>query len=267
MQLPNHNLQRVFHQAFTALDIANPLPSFDDITPAVHAKAAMQAQDSVVAGVRRNGFLVGFVEADGLGDGPCGDFARPFDEPLVVDETMSLAPLVLRLNDQPRLFVASLGQVVAMVSRTDFQKPAARMWLFGMVTLLEMRFSRIIERFCPADDWKQYLSEGRLQKAQALLDERARCNQRVALADCLQFSDKATIIARKEQLRSRTRFSSRRQLESVAKQLEKLRNNLAHSQDIVAENWEMIVALSENMESVLNEPGGMNQPLSQPVDP
>ena len=90
-----------------------------------------------------------------------------------------------------------------------------------------------------------------------MLAERTRRNQKLTLKDCLQFSDKAQIIARSEQLRSRTRFTSKRQLEDVAKRLEKLRNNLAHSQDIITEDWDTIVALSENLDSVLNEPPGM----------
>ncbi len=77
------------------------------------------------------------------------------------------------------------------------------------------------------------------------------------MADCLQFSDKAQIIARNEQLRTMTRFESRRQVEEIGKRLEKLRNNLAHSQDIIVDDWHTIVLLSENLDSVLNGPAGL----------
>jgi hypothetical protein len=131
------------------------------------------------------------------------------------------------------------------------------MWLFGMVTLIEMRFSRLIERFCPDDTWKQFLSAGRIEKAEQLLEERARRNQDLTLLDCIQLSDKAQIVARNGQLREMTRFQSRRQVEEAAKLLEKLRNNLAHSQDIITGDWEAIVALSENLDSVLDGPPGL----------
>jgi hypothetical protein len=36
--------------------------------------------------------------------------------------------------------------------------------------------------------------------------------------------------------------------------LEKLRNNLAHSQDIIAGDWDTIVALAENVASILDGP-------------
>lgn len=42
--------------------------------------------------------------------------------------------------------------------------------------------------------------------------------------------------------------------EKVVKQLERLRNNLAHSQGIIEENWEAIVLLAETMDRVLTVP-------------
>jgi hypothetical protein len=125
------------------------------------------------------------------------------------------------------------------------------MWLFGMVTLLEMRLSNMIERTCPGDEWRQFLSDSRIRKAESLLAERQRRNQDLDLLDCLQFSDKGQIVARNRQLLEATQFSSRRSLEDVIKRLESLRNNLAHAQDIVTTDWKTIVELSENLEQIL----------------
>jgi hypothetical protein len=119
------------------------------------------------------------------------------------------------------------------------------MWLFGIVTLVEMRFAELIERHCPADGWKKYLSEARLQKAESLLAERGRRNQTVQLFDRLQLSDKGQIIARNEEVRRRTVFASRSQAEEVVKRLEQLRNNLAHAQDILTSDWNTIIQLCE----------------------
>jgi len=97
-----------------------------------------------------------------------------------------------------------------------------------------------------ADGWKQYLSEARLEKAQALLAERSRRDQTLRLLDCLQFSDKGQIIARNEEIRKLTIFPSRRQAEEAIKKLEQLRNNLAHAQDILtSDSGGTIVQLCE----------------------
>jgi hypothetical protein len=119
------------------------------------------------------------------------------------------------------------------------------MWVFGIVTLIEIRCMELIERHCPADTWKKYVSEGRLQKAQALLDERSRRYQTVRLIDCLQFSDKGQIIARHEEIRQQTMFTSRRQAEDATKKLELLRNNIAHAQDISKDDLATIVQLCD----------------------
>jgi hypothetical protein len=121
------------------------------------------------------------------------------------------------------------------------------MWLFGIVTLIEMRFTELIERHCPGEAWQSYLSEGRLEKARRLLAERRRRMQSLTLMDCLQFSDKGQIIARNEEVRRLTVFGSRRRAEEAVKELEQLRNNLAHAQDILSTDWETIIQMCEFM--------------------
>jgi len=136
--------------------------------------------------------------------------------------------------------------------------------LFGMITLLEMRISRLIEVMCPNETWKAYLSEGRLEKAQSLLEERRGRNQSLGLLDCLQISDKGQIIARNEDIRRLTKMKSRRQTEQTVKMLESLRNTLAHSQDIIACDWETIVALCGDLERVIGGTEQVQQALGGP---
>lgn len=220
-----------------------------------------------VVGVRENGIIVGYLDQDELEEGTCGQFTRPFDDAHVIVDAAPLSEVVLALRETPRLFVNLLGRVGGIVTRSDLQKPPVRMWLFGMVTLVEMRFTRLIELKCPDEDWRQFLSAGRLEKASGLLEERARRNQQIDLLDCLQFSDKGQIIARCERIRNLTQFTSKRQIEQVFKSLERLRNNLAHSQDIVTGDWDIIVQLSENLDRVLEGPPGLRADRSETPAP
>jgi hypothetical protein len=71
------------------------------------------------------------------------------------------------LNHTPFVLINLLRNVGGIITRDDVQKPPVRMWLFGIVTLVEMRFAELIERHCPTAGWTKYLSEGRLQKAHA----------------------------------------------------------------------------------------------------
>ena len=180
------------------------------------------------------------------------EHVRPFDESLLISDSAPLENVVFGLAKSPRLFVRVLGIVGGIITMSDLQKPQVRMWLFGLVTLIEMRISRLIDQMCPGDSWKQYVSESRLQKADALLEERRRRNQSLELVDCLQFSDKGQIVARNEEIRNLTRFTSRRQVEEAIKALESLRNNLAHSQDILSCDWTTIVMLCQDLEGVIS---------------
>ena len=252
-----HSLRRVFQTAFTVHDIAEPLVSFDDSTATQEIRKYLESNQLEIVGVRKGGRVEGYLELAELGSGECGKYMKSFDETRIILDSAPLVDLVLRLKECRRLFVSLLGSVGGIVSRSDFHKPPVRMWLFGMVTLIEMRFTRLIEQQCPSESWQPFLSAARVEKARRLLEERTRRNQDLALLDCLQLSDKAQIVARNQDLRELTRFRSRRQMEEATKMLERLRNNLTHSQDIVDSDWETIVSLAENLDRVLEGPPGL----------
>jgi hypothetical protein len=239
------SIKRVFTENFTVRDVAESLASFDSQALAKDVHAFMKVRDFDVVGIRHEGQIVGFVDKDSLGDGTCGQYLRPIDGAIVRNDSDPLLAVLMALNRAPFLFVSMLGSVCGIITTADMQKPPVRMWLFGIVTLIEMRCTELIDRNCPADSWKSYLSEARLQKAEALLAERSRRNQTLQLFDCLQFSDKGQIVARNEVIRKFTVFPSRQQAEEAIKRLEQLRNNLAHAQDILTSDWDTIIQLCE----------------------
>ena len=247
------SVRRIFTEGFRVGDIAEPLVSFDESASVDTVAAFMDEAGFDAVGVRRRGRIAGFVERARLGSGVFGDFAIAFDGQSSVSESAPLSSVATILSRQPRVFVTAFGDVAGIVTREDLEKPPVRMWLFGVVTLIEMRYARLIEETCPGDSWRQYLSEGRIAKAESLLSERRRRQQSVALLDCLQLSDKGQIVARNEQIRRQTIFTSRSQAEEGIKMLESLRNNLAHAQEIVASNWDAIERLAQHLDEALNE--------------
>ena len=240
---------RLFAEGFRAADIAEPLASFDAETAADLVARHMDDKGFDIVGVRRDGLVAGFVEREQLSAGQCGTAIKEFSEEL--PDAAPLLDVVRVLADGPRVFVSMFGRVAGIVTRDDMQKPAVRMWLFGMVTMVELRYTRLIEEMCPDETWRQYLSEGRLKKAADFMAERRRRNRPAELLDCLQLSDKGQIVARDERLRNRTVFASRRQVEEAIGRLEGLRNNLAHAQDIVSCDWDAIVQLSAHLDRLL----------------
>lgn len=64
-------------------------------------------------------------------------------------------------------------------------------------------------------------------------------------------------MARNEEIRRLTMFESRRKVEQAFKEFERLGNNLAHAQDIIASDWKTIVQLTEYLELVIEGPPGL----------
>ena len=248
------SLLRVFTGGFSAAQIAEPLRSFEASTPAREIADLMRQRGLGVVGLRHEGLVTCFFEIPEEPEGACSDHHRPFDDALVLPDSAPLDEVIQALDREPRVFVRGFWQIAGVITRYDLQKAPVRMWLFGMLTLIEMRMTGQIEEFYPGESWSEYLSSARMEGARQLLAERQRRNQDLKVLDCLQFSDKAQIFARSKELRATTRFTSRKQLERVAKLLQRLRNNLAHSQDIITTDWEAIVDLSTNMRQILSPP-------------
>src|SRR5512138_863920 len=71
-------LRRVFLDAFVALDVAEPLCSFDAARAAPEVRAILEARAFDRAGVRVDGLVRGYAERADLRAGRLGDHLRPF---------------------------------------------------------------------------------------------------------------------------------------------------------------------------------------------
>ncbi len=142
-------------------------------------------------------------------------------------------------------------QVWGIITRGDLQKAPVRMWLFGLISLLEMNFLRLIRLKFLEDSWKSLLKSTRLKHAQYILDDRRRRNEAIDLADCLEFGDKARILSKTEAIRSALGVPSEKEMSQLLQKLENLRNELAHSQDIITGKWPEVVELAEAAEELL----------------
>jgi len=161
-------------------------------------------------------------------------------------------------------YVGHDGVAEGRIRRQDVQKPVARTWLFGMITMFELYLTREIRTLWPDGSWTSHLTPSRLQAAENLRSERARRGQACELLDCLQISDKGAIVLRNPAQLAAFGFGSRRSGELVIKELQSLRNNLAHAQDIVSNDWPQIVRLARRLESiVLDRPEGPDHDLEK----
>ncbi len=257
--------RRLFEHAFRVSDIAESLVSFDSDQPAAEVLRLMERRVFALAGIRSGGHVVGFVRIEDVKDtdAPCGRYQRAFESGDIIGDEAPLNELVTRLAATPRLFVTAFGRVNGIVTLTDLQRPPVRMWLFGLITIIEMSFTDMILEQWPNDEWSELLSEGRLEKTRALHSERCRRREdsSIRLVDCLQFSDKGQILMKDKSARETLGFESKASGDRAVQRVEALRNSLAHAQDILTDGWETIVALTKNIDDILDtEPGVPHRP-------
>jgi len=244
-------MRRLFTEDFNAADVAEPLLSFDAERDAADVGDVMKKVGVAVAGVRFDGMVKGYVRIGDLEKGPLGESVRSFAAGEVIPYTAGFHDVLQALAIFETVFVTSTGAVTALIDRLDLQSPPVRMWLFGLITILDASVTRELEARFPDGAWTGELSAGRLVKARALLEERQRRNQQAHLIDCLQLSDKAGILVRQPELRAEWGFESKRQADRQIADLQSLRNNLAHGQDILTYDWHMILELGQRLDRIL----------------
>ena len=237
----------IFTQALVAEDIAEPLPSFDGIQQAELVAKVAQQCDYPVIGLRASGHIEGYALREDLTHGLCLAHLRHFSHSQLLDRRASLTEVVQALTRHDYCFVRLLDQVVGVIGRAQMQLPPVRMWLFGIITSYEMNLTEMI-RMMPVEAWRGSLSAGRLEKAEQLRQARLAIGQHVSLFDCLQLSDKLHIMAADTQLLQQFGFDSKGKAQRVAQDIESLRNNLAHSQDIVTHDWVQIARLARRID-------------------
>lgn len=248
---PGAALRRTFREAFTAENVAEPLVSYDFDQPAEAVALLMAARDFDVAGVRFGGVVGGWVHRADLDRGRLDDHVHDLGHDQVVSARLPLAELVPRLADREFLFVSAFGAVGGIVTRADLQKAPMRMWLFGVLTLIEAQLEREIRSRFPDETWTGLLSERRVTNARRLQTERRRRNELLDLVDCLSFGDKGWILSKVPEVLERVEIPSRRVARERIKELEQLRNRLAHGHDVVSADLPVMARLALRLERTL----------------
>ena len=247
------DLTQIYTAAITVRHIAEPLASFDaDYSPG-KALRFMERKGYDVVGVRERGLVAGYARRDDLGQGDLGAHLVAFESDQLLDQTSPLLDAIAILSEQPRAFIRILGPVAGIVTPGDLQKIPLRMWLYGLISLIEMQLLRIIRELHVGDSWHTVISPARLGKAKDICEDRIRENRAIDLVDCLELCDKYTIVLRTEDLADRLGFSSKRQAESWFSRLGDLRDDLAHAQDLGYRGPGHLLELASKAETVLEQ--------------
>ena len=242
------HFKRQYNDIFSAKDIAEPLLSFDVTISAEKISRTLKEHYQQVATVLVDGKVTGYTTLPLLDESGIFEIPkRNFSSDQVLSGDAGFAEVIHVLTRHDYCFVRLLGQVHGVISRDDINKPYVRMWLFGIITLTELRITELIKVHFNNDEWHDLIPEARLKLAKNLQQERRQINQHCELVDCLQLADKGLLLIKDTDLLSRLDFSSKSAAKKVLKQFQSLRNNLAHAQNISTHDWVQIARLSIRM--------------------
>ena len=244
-------LRDLFMFGITASSINEPLQSciYEDDAISILNKMDQLYFNTMGIKKSKDEPVIGYINSSELTEGKCGSFAHKFQMPDLISNSTPLIEVLHILREKQRVFVLSGNSVEDIITRADLQKPPVRIMLFGLITLLEMHLTHHIRKLYPDKEWRTKLSQDQIEKAEDLMNIRIERNERLDLTDCLQFCDKMELVLASDKIRKVFGFESKRVGSKILKDVESLRDKLAHSQDIVSgTTWEDIIDLSGNIE-------------------
>lgn len=239
---------KVFTDTFCARDILEPLHSYELKSIRVTGTQDLSSGNIPVIGLRERGVITGYMLAEDLTSSR--QSFRKIENIQKVQLDTPLATIINILTMFTCCFVMINDEAIGVITRMDIEKPVVRMWLFGLIILIETKIVNHIKETVTNDDWQQLLTPGRLEKARELQRMRAERGAKAELLDCLQFSDKLLIGFSSAEIGSSMDFPSNKAARRVMQDMESLRNNLAHGQDITDRDWPQIARLARRIKEM-----------------
>lgn len=253
-----NNLRNIFESDINAMHIAEILEycKMDDDSKIILER--MESSNYHVYGVsNEEGVICGYIEKSELKEGQCKEYFKNFESSELIADSTPLIEILRLLKVKPQLFVLCGSKIRGIITLADLQKVTVRILLFGLISLLEMRMTEIINDYYPNNTWKHHIKDERLDLACEIFDDKEKCRENIELIDCLQLSDKSKILINTPELLKKLQYS-RNHLKSILGNTVNLRNKLVHSRNLGDYKDHYIpslkiIELSENLSNLLEK--------------
>ena len=134
------DVRTLFEAGITTRAIFEPLKSCranDDVIPVIEI---MRQRDFDVLGVleSKNTPIKGYVLRSDLTTGKVRDYIKIIAPNILIAESAPIADLFRLLQQNSFLFVLNKTKIEGIVTQADLNKPPVRVYIFGLISLLEM---------------------------------------------------------------------------------------------------------------------------------
>ena len=212
----------------------------------------MEKSDFDVSGITNNSEVYGYIEYNFLDSLNWHDHIKTFNSSELIADSTPLVNILPLLKIKERIFVLYGNQVRGIITRSDLQKISVRMFFFGLISLLEMKMTKIVKENHPNNSWKHLITFNRLRSAENLFSQQKQIHENIELLDCLQFADKNTIVLKSNNILKVLNYS-KNDLKSILGRAETLRNNIAHSRNFVEFTSSDLIDLSIEIDGLLQK--------------
>lgn len=206
---------RVRHITTYALDTCQP----DDTVEDVLTKPEHLDFDCIP--VRNNGHIIGYIQREPDLSGRVSDQMRPIEESVLVSADLPLTQYMALIPERPFRLVLDGVMIRGIVTWSDLQKLPVRLFVFSLITHLEMVMAQCIQDHYPVEVWLQKISSGRRARIDDKREALFKKNLEPPLIELTDFCDKRDILAK-------TIHPSERFIPEM-KAIEDLRNTTAHA--------------------------------------
>ncbi len=248
-------LQSLFIDNITTRYIYEPLYSCKLADDSEHVKEKLEQREFDIIGVTdENRKIVGFAKRTELTKGLIEQFTYKLELNQIISDSTPISQLLNVFSDNSFVFVLERNNINGIVTRADVNKPIVRIYFFGIISLFEMHLNFWINEFYNNESWKKILKEERLTDAKNIYKLRKGKNEDLSLLECIQLCDKKMIL--KSTVDFQKEFDmTEKQIERLLKDIEKIRNELAHSQNSIVSNldWTDLVKTISDAESFLSK--------------
>ncbi|MBL7871177.1 MAG: hypothetical protein JNM78_06165 [Cyclobacteriaceae bacterium] len=233
------DLQIVFDTQVTTKHIYEPLSCAfpDDLAQEIHNEMT-ELDFDILGVVDKLENVIGFVKMEQLKDGNVMKYMNPFDLSIVATDSTPIYRLIQILEKREFVFVMHGTSIDGIVTLADINKPIVRLYLFGVISLFEMHLNYWLKHLYQNGSWKKTLKPNRIEKAEEIFKERIKHNQALTLEECLQLCDKRDVLCQCKPFLNDFNYSEE-EFRDQLKKCEKIRNELAHNQDIIFAGFSM----------------------------
>lgn len=234
-------LYSLLDRSITAGSIAERLKCCPADMYAEEAKQLLRRRSFDIAGVMQteNDLVRGWVDVEELKHGKVEDHAKDFESSSLIVESSSISDVIAMLSEQRHFFVVIGSGLKGIVTRADLNKPPVRMYLFSLISVLEMHLAFWIKKKYCEQDIEKNLTADRMKTAQEFRDSQKALGQELDTIECLQMCDKRDLIVNDKELRYYLNMGSKTNSQSTLRRITDLRDKLAHNHHSLAneDSW------------------------------